>query len=323
MEFTASRRENAKVGRPRKQRGAGRPKNKYRSYKNAKAFVHKLKLNTFDEWIAFAKTDACPSDIPTRPDKVYKEFVSRTDWIGKQDFLPFDEAKELIQQHNLKSKGDFDEQYDTLFTRPFPIPKQPHFSYKDKWKGWKDFLGYDKAERIDMNVLYAKRDEAHEQHRIKQYRPFIDAIKLVAKLNLRDYKDWLEWRSTYPHKDLPWRPDLFYRTEWQGWKVFLGHDPLLALLDGTSILFIAKHAQDPMNVYRIGVNRFGLKDTLIKAQQEHLKLIRVYQQDNSQKQDVDDILRNNTRSYDGNGSFIVPNIYDLMNDLFNTLPLAK
>lgn len=323
MEFHGVKRNNAKVGRPRKQRGAGRPRNKYRSYKNAKLFVHKLNLNTFDEWIAFSKTDACPDDIPTRPDKVYEEWISRTDWLGTTAYVSFDEARNIVHQHKLTSKAQFDTKYEQLFQRPYLVPKQPHNVYNE-WMGWKDFLGYEKVTgRIDMTVLAEKRDEAHEQYREYKYRPFMDAVKYVAQLNLRDYNDWLEWRSSYKHKDLPWRPDLFYKTEWQGWKVFLGHDPLLALLDGTAILFIARHAQDPMNVYRIGLNRYGLKDTIIKAQEQQLKLIRVYQQDNNDKQEVDEILRRNCKSYDGNGAFIVPNIYDLMNDLFAVLPTAK
>lgn len=323
MDFASVRRNDAKVGRPRKQRKAGRPRNKYRSYKNAKQFVHKLKLNTYDEWLAYARSGECPHDIPTRPEKVYKEWVSRTDWLGTTAYVDFEQAKAIVHKLNLTSKADFDAKYEQLFERPYPVPKQPHNVYKE-WNGWKDFLGYEKVTgRIDMTVLAEHRDEAHEQYREAQYRPFMDAVKLVASLKLRDYNEWLEWRASYKHKDLPWRPDLFYKDEWQGWKVFLGHDPLVALLDGTAILFIAKHAQDPMNVYRIGLNRYGLKDTIIKAQEAQLKLIRVYQQDNKDKQEVDEILRRNCRAYDGNGAFIVHNIYDLMNDLFTILPTAK
>lgn len=323
MEFTGPNKRKTKVGRPKKQRGAGRPKNKYRSYQKAKLFVHKLNLNSYNEWLQFARTDQCPNDIPTRPEKVYADFVSFNDWIGKVDFLPFEEAKLLVQQHKLMSANEFNDQYDNLFKRPYPLPRNPPQTYKSEWKGWKDFLGYEQANRNPISVLHEHKQQYHEQQRELHYRPFMDAVKYVSTLHLKDYNDWLEWRSSYKHKDIPWRPDLFYRTEWQGWKVFLGHDPLLALLDGTSILFIAKHASEPNNVYRIGINRLGLKDTIIKAQQEQLKLIRCYQQDNDVKQLVQEVIDKNCKHYDGNGSFVVHNIFDLMNDLFDIVPFAK
>lgn len=324
MENQALRENKPKVGRPRKLKGAGRPKNKYRSYKNAKFFVHKLKLDSFNEWLEFAKTEQRPHDIPMRPEKVYKDFVSMSDWIGKYDFVSFEEAKALIEPLNFTSIKDFDERYYDLFKRPFKVPKQPDKVYSTEWKGWKDFLQYEKADHYDINLLHGHRAFHHEQFRQRKFRPFIDAVKFATTLKLRDYHDYIGWLRSYEHGDMPFRPDLFYKDEWQGWKVFLGHDPLLALLDQSAVLYIAKHAQDPNNVYRIGINRLGKKDAILRLQANNMKVIRVYEHNNDVKHEVTQLIEQNCQSwYESPDAYIVPNIYDIMNMFFDIMPIAK
>lgn len=324
MQYIAMITRKPKVGRPRKQKGPGRPKNRYRSYKNAKAFVHKLKLNSFNEWLKYCEINDVPHDIPKRPEKVYKnDFVSFNDWIGKTAFACFEEAKQYVQTFKLNSQQQFDEHYQS-FKRPFIVPKHPELYYNNEWKGWKDFLGYTQTLAFKhFDLVSAAKIIAHEQYRLEHYRPFNDALKFVSTLNLRDYDEWLKWRSNYHHKDLPFRPDWFYRDEWKGWKIFLGHDKFVAKLETKSILFIAKDHKEPGNVYRIGTNRLGLKDTIIKAKDAQLQLIRCYEQDICNKQEVEAIIEKNCSVWEDHGSFVVRNIYDLMNDLFDIVPIAK
>ncbi len=45
----------------------------YRSFEEARAFVHSLGLNNYSEWRAWSKSKSRPDDIPTNPNKIYKD----------------------------------------------------------------------------------------------------------------------------------------------------------------------------------------------------------------------------------------------------------
>ena len=49
-----------------------------------RAYVRKLKLRSQKEWFAYSKSGQRPSDIPTNPDKVYRDdgWISMPDWLG-------------------------------------------------------------------------------------------------------------------------------------------------------------------------------------------------------------------------------------------------
>lgn len=53
-------------------------------FKEARAFVHSLGLNGFEDWVMWAKSDTRPNDIPAGPYRVYKNkgWVSFGDWVG-------------------------------------------------------------------------------------------------------------------------------------------------------------------------------------------------------------------------------------------------
>ena len=57
----------------------------FREFKDAKRFVHKLKLKNQVEWTKFAKSNLKPNDIPSNPQKVYKDrgWNGLADWLGK------------------------------------------------------------------------------------------------------------------------------------------------------------------------------------------------------------------------------------------------
>ena len=65
------------------------------------------------------------------------------DWLGYDNkFLPFEEAREIARNLNLKSSQEWNDWAKTK--RPSNIPSSPHRTYKDQWKGWADFLGKEK-----------------------------------------------------------------------------------------------------------------------------------------------------------------------------------
>jgi hypothetical protein len=64
---------------------------KFRSFKDARKFVHSLKLRNQDEWRKFCvgkmpEKGTLPSDIPTNPRITYAKsgWVGTADWLGKQ-----------------------------------------------------------------------------------------------------------------------------------------------------------------------------------------------------------------------------------------------
>jgi len=58
---------------------------KFRSYQEAKIFVHSLKLKGFEEWRSYSKSGKKPIDIPGNPSAVYKDkFVDYYDWLGTE-----------------------------------------------------------------------------------------------------------------------------------------------------------------------------------------------------------------------------------------------
>ena len=57
-------------------------KREYMDFKSAKSFVYKLKLSSESEWRKYCKSGKRPANIPTGPDKKYKD-----EWKGWPDFL--------------------------------------------------------------------------------------------------------------------------------------------------------------------------------------------------------------------------------------------
>ena len=60
--------------------GTGTPSSrnrKYRSFEDAKKFVHKLKLKSTTEWNEYCKSGNKPDDIPSAPWTVYKEWKKK------------------------------------------------------------------------------------------------------------------------------------------------------------------------------------------------------------------------------------------------------
>ena len=57
----------------------------FRSFKESREFVHKLKLKSDTEWRNYCKSGKKPKDIPAKPDRTYlgKGWKGIADWLGK------------------------------------------------------------------------------------------------------------------------------------------------------------------------------------------------------------------------------------------------
>ncbi|MCW8137575.1 MAG: hypothetical protein KIT58_01575 [Planctomycetota bacterium] len=184
---------------------------RWRSFVEARSFARKQGLSTRREWRTFARTDARPRDIPTDPERTYRD----CGWKGWEDFLhepsagasaAFAEAREVARGLGLQSRADWNRlaKADQL---PAGLPHRPDVHYEEQgWAGWADFLG-----------TRASLDEA---------RTF------ARSLGLRGSAEWYAYcrgdrRGLPPRPErVPANPAAAYRTQgWQGWPDFLGYTP--------------------------------------------------------------------------------------------------
>ena len=136
--------------------GTGNLKNSeinYRSFEDAKAFVHTLKISSYKKWRKYCKSGEKPLDIPNSPLLVYKGkgWQNTGDWLGtgkvatwvseESKHLPFDEARAFV--HNLNLKGDKEWlKYTQSGHKPDNIPANPLSKYRGEgWKSMGDWLG--------------------------------------------------------------------------------------------------------------------------------------------------------------------------------------
>jgi hypothetical protein len=114
-----------------------------------RAYVRKLKLRSKKEWEAWSKSGQRPSNIPSAPDKVYRDagWTSWPDWLGSEgrvlakDMLPFAVGRAYVRKLKLRNKKEWQE-WSKSGQRPSDIPGNPSVTYRDAgWISWPDWLG--------------------------------------------------------------------------------------------------------------------------------------------------------------------------------------
>jgi superfamily II DNA or RNA helicase len=186
---------------------------KFRSFDDAKQFMHMLGLKSRFEWNAWKKTDQRPLDIPLDPRGRYKdEWISWGDWLGtnyistaRRVYRDYESTKKYIQNIKIQSSGEYLEWSKTK-ERPEDIPASPSKTYKDIWTTWGDFLG-------NGYVSTTRR----------KYRDFDLAKKFVQELQLEKKDDYFEWvKAGKKPNDIPGNPSATYKKLWTSWGDFLG-----------------------------------------------------------------------------------------------------
>jgi hypothetical protein len=173
----------------------------FSSFVDSREFVRSLGLKSQIEWYAYSKSGNKPDNIPTTPQKVYKdEWKGWGDFLGTgntrdKNFLSFNEAREFVRKLGLKGLNEWFE-YCKSGNKPKDIPSNPNLNYKNNgWKSYGDWVGND-------NIA----------SQLKQYRPFKEAREFVRKLGLNDTKEWKEYcKSGDKPKDIPSRPERTYK----------------------------------------------------------------------------------------------------------------
>jgi hypothetical protein len=66
----------------------------WRPLEEAASWVHKLKIESYAKWMAYAKENTLPVDIPARPDLVYAGWKTWMHWLGNRPIEVLNVARE-------------------------------------------------------------------------------------------------------------------------------------------------------------------------------------------------------------------------------------
>jgi hypothetical protein len=185
---------------------------KYRSYEDAKKFIHSLGLKNLAEWRKYCKSSEKPPDIPGYPEHVYrKDWKGWGDWLGLDviiyrgtRYTRFDDARKIVHKLGIVNQDEWWAYCNSR--KPGNIPSYPNIVYKEHWKGWGDWLGTGTI--VDNDKIY---------------RPFADAKDFVQSFKLKDVNEWTKyWKSGKKPRDIPSYPKMTYREQWSGWRDWLG-----------------------------------------------------------------------------------------------------
>ena len=186
-------------------------------FKEALVHARSWKLEGRSEWEAWAKSSACPANVPSRPEQTYKHegWQGYGHWLGfgnlragvkkDQQFLPFKEA--LLHARSLKLKTQKDwKAWCKSGNRPANTHSNPHRTYKHKgWQGYEHWLGTGTA-----------KDQ--------QFLPFVEALLHARSLKLKGKVEWETWcKNGERPANIPSAPYRTYKHDgWQGYGHWLG-----------------------------------------------------------------------------------------------------
>ncbi|XRB10150.1 methyltransferase domain-containing protein [Pycnococcus provasolii] len=186
----------------------------FRSFEDARTYVRTLGLKSKEDWEAWSKSGDRPHDIPSAPNRTYKEsgWISYPDFLGYNvgkvsgEYRSFEDARVYVRTLGMKSQKEW-KAWSLSGARPHDIPGKPEATYKSSgWTSLGDFLGYN-----DGNVA-------------GEYRSFEDAREYARTLGLKSRDAWREWikSGACPH-DIPSAPDKMYKSSgWISYGDFLG-----------------------------------------------------------------------------------------------------
>ncbi|XRA96309.1 methyltransferase domain-containing protein [Pycnococcus provasolii] len=194
---------------------AGKAASEFRSFDDARAYVHTLGLKSATEWRAWSSSGARPHDIPGDPHQTYKSagWTSYGDFLGYQigkvagEYRSFDEARAYVHTLGLKSQKEW-RAWRASGARPHDIPSTPDYTYKSAgWLSYPDFLGYNIGKVAE------------------KFRSFEDARGYVHTLGLTSQKEWTAWSASGARpRDIPSTPDRTYKSSgWTSYGDFLGY----------------------------------------------------------------------------------------------------
>jgi hypothetical protein len=191
-------------------------KSKFRDFESAREFARSLNLKGDKGWREYCKSGNKPADIPSNPDKNYKNngYVDSGDWLGtghvaSKDavFRSFVEAREFARNLGLKGKNEW-EAYCKSGNKPNYIPSSPKNNYKKDFKGFGDWLG-----------------TGHVASKDAVFRSFVEAREFARNLKLKNITEWREYcKSGNKPNYVPSNPNKIYKNEFKGVGDWLGNE---------------------------------------------------------------------------------------------------
>ena len=181
-------------------------------FEEAREYARGLGLKGMREWRKWLTSGERPYNIPSAPDRFYKDkgWISWMDWLGKENFLSFKEARDYARGLGLKGMREW-HHWARSGERPYNIPSAPVRSYKDQgWISWIDWLG----------------SEDKRGSPSKDFLPFEEAREYARGLGLKSVTEWHHWaRSIKRPNNIPSNPNLFYKDKgWISWMDWLGNE---------------------------------------------------------------------------------------------------
>jgi len=193
-------------------------KKEFRSFNEAREFVHQVGLRKQRDWKEYCISGKKPDDIPAHPDNTYKNkgWVNLGDWLGtgnignqNKKFVSFTDARKFVRTLNLKGRVEWRE-YRKSGKKPDDIPSNPNLIYKNKgWVNLGDWLG---------------TGNISDRERTKNFLPFTDAKKFTHSLRLKSQTEWFEYcKSDNKPENMPIKPNQSYKNKgWKNWGDWLG-----------------------------------------------------------------------------------------------------
>lgn len=219
-----------------------------------------------------------------------------------ENFLPWNEARELVRGEKLPSRSKYFEWWDQ--NKPKTLPRFPYRVYKTEWKGWADFL-----------------DTTNEFRAVKRsYRPYKEAIVYVHNLALESHQAWVQHvREKGLPDDIPSHPELIYK-EWTSWNHWLGNkaiERLEAAKDAqtAAIYYIIQEPEHPSNVLTFGVERGGISALKMRWQRREPKftVVKMFRFKPEAAKIIQQILNSFSAEYYGDPQVrIVPNVWEII-----------
>jgi len=188
----------------------------YRPFAQAREYVRSLNLSgkcMIRTWRSYCKSGRKPCDIPSCPERIYKEYEGMKDWLGWERFMSFEDARNYVISLNFNGKNVDAEWriYLASGKKPKNLPAAPWAVYKEEWANMNHFMG--RQEFIHVKDGFMSFDQAREY-----------VVELGLGKGKRSASDeWKDYsKSGRRPRDLPSAPHMAYREQWKGIAHFCG-----------------------------------------------------------------------------------------------------
>ena len=240
----------------------------------------------------------------------------------RQRYLGYDDACEYVQRRGIRNRNHYWKWWEDAMP---PLPKYPHVVYSN-WQGWNHFLRDNK----ELKSFSTTRD----RWKGVEWLPFWEAVRASHKLckaeGITSRQLWLAWckRNKLPD-GIPASPDSVYpEFHEHGWLVWLGKTTSAKITtenNPVSVLVVHQVVGQPPNVVIPYVHKEGLSSVSSAVQSRENSLGTAYRafEWESDKKPLVDKLFDKWGSRQMDGSYIVPNINQLLWDLSNILLFAQ